>query len=756
MVSAFAHHLAEARARPRRLVLLALVAGLLTTLPGPVVGLVVAALGAVLAGRPRASLVVAAAVLAGAWIGGERLAAVRASALRPLFGRELSTRAVLLEPPRARRFGSTGLARLEEGPGSGEKVVLAGSRWGGGRLAGEVGDETRVRGEVRTVPPWLSYEARRGAHAELLVREARPTGRRRGGPLGAVDGIRRHAESALTGRLPAEEGALLRGMVLGEDDALPDDLRTRFRTVGLSHIVAASGQNVMLLCALAVPLFAGLGLGLRARMALLLVLIALYVPLAGGGPSIQRAGLMGAVGVLGILAGRPRDRWYGLGLAALVTLIVSPLAATDPGWQLSFAAVISMWVLAPRIAARLEAKRCARVLAQALGLTLAATVGTAPLLALHFGRVSVVSLPVNVLAAPVVAVTMWIGMGAAVLAQLTPAAGELVAAVATPLLGFLTSLAHAGSAIPHAQVALRVGVLGAFIAYALLVAVVLIPRVRRPVGLAAAITAVGALAWPARALPSVPPGAVRVSFLDVGQGDATLVQSGGRAVLVDAGPPDGPILQRLHEAGVGRLDLAVVTHAQADHEGGMAAVVREHPVGLLLDGGAGASTPEHRALAALSVNRHVRRVVPDAGQVLSVGPIRVTVLSPRAEPAALHAGQDPNVRAIVAQVSVGTWDLLLPADAESDVTSTLPLAPVEALKVAHHGSVDPGLPDLLARLRPEVAVVEVGRHNSYGHPAPATVAELRTVPHVFRTDRDGTVTITVVAASGRSTVRTAR
>jgi competence protein ComEC len=97
----------------------------------------------------------------------------------------------------------------------------------------------------------------------------------------------------------------------------------------------------------------------------------------------------------------------------------------------------------------------------------------------------------------------------------------------------------------------------------------------------------------------------------------------------------------------------------------------------------------------------------------------------------------------VALVRDGRFDLLLPADAESDVTAALPLPPVDALKVAHHGSADPGLPALLRRLRPAVAAIEVGRRNSYGHPAPQALAALRSVPHVYRTDRDGTVTLTV-------------
>jgi competence protein ComEC len=238
----------------------------------------------------------------------------------------------------------------------------------------------------------------------------------------------------------------------------------------------------------------------------------------------------------------------------------------------------------------------------------------------------------------------------------------------------------------------------------------------------------------------------------VGQGDATLVQHEGAAVLVDTGPPDGPILARLRAAGVRALDVLVVTHAQADHEGGASAVLSRYPVRLVLDGGDGAATPAHRAIDAVATRRGVRVVAPDAGQRIRAGPIELDVLWPHAEPAERHAGQDPNRRAIVARLVDGSFTAFLPADAESDVFGSLDLDPVTALKVAHHGSADAGLAEALARLRPQVAAIEVGRHNPYGHPTAQALGALSAVPHVYRTDRDGTVRVTV--EHGRLTVAT--
>src|SRR6185295_13802208 len=216
--------------------------------------------------------------------------------------------------------------------------------------------------------------------------------------------------------------------------------------------------------------------------------------------------------------------------------------------------------------------------------------------------------------------------------------------------------------------------------------------------LAAAVAAVALLRAPPRAL--APPTGLRVTFLDIGQGDATLLQERRTSVLVDTGPPDGGIVARLRHAGVGRLDLLVVTHAQADHEGGAAAVLRAMPVGMLLDGRDGVREPLGLRMAAEARRRRVVVAVPEAGQSLRAGGIELRVLSPAREVPEEHADADPNDRAIVAEARVGRFRMLLTADAESDVLANLDLEPVDVLKVSHHGSADPGLGELLGRLRP--------------------------------------------------------
>jgi competence protein ComEC len=272
---------------------------------------------------------------------------------------------------------------------------------------------------------------------------------------------------------------------------------------------------------------------------------------------------------------------------------------------------------------------------------------------------------------------------------------------------------------------------------------------------AGVLVALVLIAWARATGPAEPPRYLTVSFLDVGQGDATLVQDGpGAAVLFDGGPPEARVWRLLHDAGVRRLDLVVATHASRDHHGGLLEVLRRIPVGTLLDGGDGTRDPAFRAVLDAARARGVRILHPLAGQMLRAGRLVVRILGPPPRPPG-PPPEDPNPRGIAAVVSEGWFDLFLSADAESDAILAYDLRPVEAMKVSHHGSADPGLPEVLRRLAPRVAAIEVGTGNPYGHPKPSSLAALHAaVPHVYRTDRDGTVKLTV--QGGRLAVSTRR
>ena len=783
---------------------------------------------------PGLAIVAAVLLLLGSAAGDARLRALDHASALIADRLPISARAHLLTHPRPSAFGASAEARIATGSLAGARILL---RFGdrGSRPAlqdsAPIGAELAVAGSLRRPQkdPDASFDfaahlRRRGIAGELMVDRVRVTGRRRRGIAGALDRLRGRAERGVSAGLPDSDAALALGMVLGEDEQIDTAKRDDWRDAGLSHLLAVSGQNVMLLMAFALPLLVAARLGPRGRGVALLCLVALYVPLAGAGPSLQRAGVMGAAGIAAMTLSRPSSRWYALLLAGAVTLALNPRACGDPGWQLSFIAVAGILIAGRPLAARLRviaqelagppsragplARAAVDGLCEGIAITVAATLATAPLLAYHFGSVPLASLPANLLALPAVAPAMWLGMVKASLglaAPLLPGADEIAEALG-PLtrvpIGYLDGLAARCATLPGGRLELPLdSALAVVSAYAALTALAYGPRLARrlAVGRAEAPTRAGAGGAPASAagraaaaagarggrfsgpgaleLTAVwrrsprslragavalvavllvlggravlatpaPPEALTVRFLDVGQGDATLIQDGaGAAALFDGGPPEARVYRQLRAAGVRRLDVMVATHQSRDHVGGLHEVLERIPTSLLFENSDGTSDRDFRRLLAEADARGIRRVAGRAGQVLQVGRLRIEILSPTPLPPGTPPPEDPNPRGVAAIVSAGDFDLWLSADAESDAILPLPLRPVEAMKVSHHGSADPGLPEVLERLQPEIAAIEVGTGNSYGHPTPETLAALRAaVPHVYRTDRDGTVTLSV-------------
>jgi competence protein ComEC len=237
-----------------------------------------------------------------------------------------------------------------------------------------------------------------------------------------------------------------------------------------------------------------------------------------------------------------------------------------------------------------------------------------------------------------------------------------------------------------------------------------------------------------------------VTFLDVGQGDSVLLETPSARVLVDQGPPEADVAGQLAGMGIRKLSALVLTHPQRDHVGGAPDVVRQLRVGAVLDPALAVTGPEREEAVAAARERRVPVHVVRAGSQFKVGGLVLRALWPP-DPGAPF--EDPNLNALVLIATYGDMDVLLTADAESDVTARLPLRQVEVLKVAHHGSADPGLDDELRVLRPRIAVISCGRNNDYGHPRAETLAALAASPGiaVYRTDTDGRV---VVESDGRS------
>ena len=586
---------------------------------------------------------------------------------------------------------------------------------------------------------WLE---RRGIHVVLQASEMRVVGRR-GGIGGAADRLRAHLERTLDRGSSGERLALLRGFVLGDDDRIGTDLRYAFRSSGLAHLTAVSGQNVVIVAGAigGVAWLAGLGRGAAHLLAIAAILG--YALAVGWEPSVVRAAVAGCVTSVAWLASRPNDRWHALALGALVLLAWQPASLLEPGFQLSFAAVAAILVVVPRVQPFVEGYPLPGAIGMGAAVAAACSVATAPISLAQFGMVSLWGVPANIAAEPAMPVLLCLSLAAGAVSPIAPSAAAALTWLAGLCAAWIAGCARLFGGLPHARVGPIAAAVGAGVALAA-AGIVWRARYRRSFAAAAVVTAVvvGSFGWwMLNPRPSwQPPAGLRVTFLDVGQGDGILVETREGALLVDQGPPEARVARQLASLGVRSLSAVVLTHPQRDHIGGAADVLRHLRVGVVLHPDLPVESADQRAALAEAQRRGIRVEIVRKGDTFRLGALTVRVLWPDGPG---PPGDDPNFHAVVLLASYGSVDVLLTADAESDVTGRLRIGAVEVLKVAHHGSDDPGLARQLRLLRPRIAIVSVGAGNDYGHPRPETLAALAAVPRLLllRTDTNGRVVV---------------
>lgn len=572
---------------------------------------------------------------------------------------------------------------------------------------------------------------------------------------------------------PDTSAQLLSAMILGDraGEPLPYATREAFRRAGLTHLLVASGSQVALLCAL--MLAAGRALGLRGfpLFASTFAVLLFYALLTGGAASIWRAAVGGGCLTLAAALGRPADRISLLAVAFVCLLCIDPAQIQDIGFQLTFAATWGLAVLAPALSRRLGRLQFNPAATQFCGALLGAQLATLPFLLYHFGQVGIQGLAANALALPLAALLVGSGLlglffSPANLLNYHLAGG--IREIAEQVAGWPGAGARSLPISLFPALLLCGGLLIMTINFSQLRAIArdelkhLRPgrHLRWTLVIVAALT----LASQWRRIPWLRDNRLRVTLLDVGQGESIVISSAGRTVLIDGGSSSAPlradvgasvIVPFLQSQGVRRLDALIITHADADHCNALKTVLREVPVDTVIDG-AGA-TPDISLIEQVDYlalrNEIRRRGIPfapaKAGLRVVLGDAWLDFLAPLSPPVEYPGGG--NNGSAVTMLHHGEVRMLFTGDIESAAEARLAGRTdlrCDILKVAHHGSKTSTGPAFLRAARPRHAMLSCGRYNSFGHPSIKTLTRLAKagVP-VWRTDRDGAIS---VFSDGRS------
>jgi competence protein ComEC len=644
----------------------------------------------------------------------------------------------------------------------------------------EYGDMLEVWGQLETPPSspdfdYREYLARQGVISVIDFPSTRRIASDEGNlVMAAVHSARRSFGDALERALPEPQAALAQGILLGQRTSMPDELTSDLNATGTSHLVAVSGQNVALIAGLTIGALAWL-IGRRRAAIVALAVIAGYTMLTGASPPVVRAAIMGGLFVIAEMSGRPTSALVLILLAAAIMTGLDPLIVEDVSFQLSFAAIIGLVYLTPLLHARgaegLRARgidpveNAVAFLLGSTAVTMGAILATLPITALNFHRVSAVAPLANLVvvpAFPLILVTSAITAFAGAVGQ---PLGAVAGWVAWAPLAFMIESVQFFARLPLASFEIddftsfhAVAAYAGLVALALWLArqrvvtplitseptLVVAPQVRPVWMLAGGLAIAASLAWWTALDASEE--RLTVSFLDVGQGDAVLIETpSGQQILVDGGP-DG---QRLVEAlsvelafWDRSLDAVVLTHAQEDHVAGLLEALDRYEVELAIGPALASQDANDRAWSDAVEDGRIlyRRATPGDAIDLGDGAV-LRVLAP--DDAALASGE-PNDASVVLKISLGEVDFLLTGDIEEAGERALLASgeniEADVLKVAHHGSSTSTTPPFVAAVDAEIAIISAGADNRFGHPAAQTLERLAGTS-TFRTDVHGTISV---------------
>lgn len=680
---------------------------------------------------------------------------------------------------RTARYATTVLDRAGAGDGSTEVVLaLSDGTSVSARLRGDVpetGTRAIVRGRLEPFddarnpgePSLRDIEEERGIagrlDAAVVLRGDRST---QNGLHVWLARAHEWARAQLRARLGEPDASVVAGELWGERAALSPALRSEFQETGTVHVLVTAGLHLGAVTALCAGLLAFLTLPRRLTCAASIAVAWAFVWWSGAQLPAMRAATMASAALAARSLGRATFSWSALAIAGIVVAFLRPHSVATASFALSFSCVGAIFACATALDSWIgERAALPSIAREAVVLSLATQIGIWPLGAAIFLQLTPFAILANLAVVPCVAITMGLGAAQLLLAWCAPLA-QAAANVNSWFLAWTLGVVQTIAALPSATLPMTPAPAWCIALYdaAVLGASALWRRGAHTLVVGALGVTIGLVLWPPRAYD----GRLRVTVLDVGQADAIVIQTPrGHALLVDAGGrlERGPendaspaeivgertVVPFLLRHGIHGVDALIVSHPHGDHAGGVAPVLRRLRVGELADSGQRYGGHAYRDAIETALRERVPILYPRAGMEWKTDDgVTLRFIGPSLP---FITGKNAiNSNSVAFLLQYGRFRMLFTGDAGSDSERRFLAQAVDlhadVLKVGHHGSAYGSSAAFIGAVSPRYAIVSVGRHNMFGHPAQSTIDTLRRFgAHIYRTDEDGAVT---VATDGRS------
>lgn len=566
-----------------------------------------------------------------------------------------------------------------------------------------------------------------------------------------IHNIQKYIRDTINGTLTDEEGNLLLAILLGDKDKLSEDIQESFKTSNLSHMLAVSGAHVSYIILGLTYVLQNSIIGKKNGKIVCIIFLLAFMAITNFTPSVTRACIMAILTLLSSIIYRKSDVYTNISVAALITLIFNPYSLLDLGFQLSYGGTIGIIIFIKRIQEKKSNSKVVNYIKQMALVSIYANIIIIPIMMYHFNTVSFTFIISNIMASPILGIIVINGFLFIITSITVKPLTRLIAIFIKPILSILIKISQICSKLPFSNILVVTPYMFNVISYYAIILYCIKSKKNNKckiiIGLLIVLILINFIIY-------IFPQKLRIFFIDVGQGDSTLIITPDKkTVLVDGGGSDSfdvgekVLLPYLLDRRILKVDYVLISHFDTDHCGGILTIMEKVKVKNIIISEQAEHSENYERFKKLMIYKKIRLIEVKKGDKIKIGRYsEFKILFPTSR---LLSENPLNNNSIVAQFNYNNFKMLFTGDieklAEQQILKT-EKAEIRAdiLKVAHHGSKTSSIPEFIKAVRPKIALIGVGKNNTFGHPNQQTIKNLENIKcRIYRTDLQGEIIIKI-------------
>lgn len=566
-----------------------------------------------------------------------------------------------------------------------------------------------------------------------------------------IHNIQKYIRDTINGTLTDEEGNLLLAILLGDKDKLSEDIQESFKTSNLSHMLAVSGAHVSYIILGLTYVLQNSIIGKKNGKIVCIIFLLAFMAITNFTPSVTRACIMAILTLFSSIIYRKSDVYTNISVAALITLIFNPYSLLDLGFQLSYGGTIGIIIFIKRIQEKKSNSKVINYIKQMALVSIYANIIIIPIMMYHFNTVSFTFIISNIMASPILGIIVITGFLFIIASITVKPLTRLIAIFIKPILSILIKISQICSKLPFSNILVVTPYMFNVISYYAIILYCIKSKKNNKCKIIICLLIVLILI---NFIIYIFPQKLRIFFIDVGQGDSTLIITPDKkTVLIDGGGSDSfdvgekVLLPYLLDRRILKIDYVLISHFDTDHCGGILTIMEKVKVKNIIISEQAEHSENYERFKKLMIHKKIRLIEVKKGDKIKIGRYsEFKILFPTSR---LLSENPLNNNSIVTQFNYNNFKMLFTGDieklAEQQILKT-EKAEIRAdiLKVAHHGSKTSSIPEFIKAVRPKIALIGVGKNNTFGHPNQQTIKNLENIKcRIYRTDLQGEIIIKI-------------